>query len=42
MSADLSRFKSLLEEERHRYNANLLAKPFSKLDLIQLLPEVRA
>lgn len=40
MSADLSRFKTLLDEESHRYNATLLAKPFSKVDLIRLLPEV--
>jgi CheY-like chemotaxis protein len=39
MSADLSRFRSTLEEERRRYNANLLAKPFSKVELIRLLPQ---
>jgi CheY-like chemotaxis protein len=41
MSADLSRFKALLDEERNRYNATLLPKPFSKPDLIRLLPEAR-
>jgi|tagenome__1003787_1003787.scaffolds.fasta_scaffold19712808_2 DNA-binding NtrC family response regulator len=39
MSADLSRFKTLLDEERHRYNANLLAKPFSRGELVRLLPQ---
>ena len=42
MSADLNRFKTLLDEERQRYNANLLAKPFSKLDLMRLLPQATA
>lgn len=37
MSADLSRFKSLLDEERHRYRANLLPKPFSRIELLRLL-----
>ncbi|HTM09439.1 MAG TPA: response regulator [Verrucomicrobiae bacterium] len=42
MSADLSRFKTLLDEERHRYNANMLPKPFSKFDLMRLLPQAQA
>jgi len=34
MSGDPGRFKAALEEERNRYHACFLAKPFSKHDLI--------
>lgn len=37
MSADLSRFRPLLEDEKRKYNANLLAKPFSRVELMRLL-----
>lgn len=39
MSADLNRFRPKLEEERRRYGADLIAKPFSRSDLMRLLPE---
>ena len=38
MSADLNRFLPLLEEEKRTYKANLLAKPFSKVELMRLVP----
>lgn len=37
MSGELSRFRSLLEEERNKYQASLLQKPFSKVDLIKMV-----
>ena len=38
MSGDLNRFRSNLEEERRKYDADLLAKPFSSVELMRLLP----
>ncbi len=37
MSADLSRYWSPLEEERKKYHAGILEKPFSKEELMHLL-----
>lgn len=37
MSADLSRYWSPLEEEKKKYSANLLEKPFSRDELMKLL-----
>lgn len=39
MSADLDRFRSRLEEERKRYQAGFLRKPFSRRDLMSLVSE---
>jgi YesN/AraC family two-component response regulator len=39
ISGDLSRFLSLLEEEKARYRVSLLQKPFSKSELMSLLSE---
>ena len=39
MSGDLSRFDSLLNEEKTRYDASVLGKPFSMDDLIQLVSD---
>ena len=39
MSGDLNRFRSLLEEEKRRYQANLLEKPFSRTELMRMLPQ---
>lgn len=39
ISGDLSRFLSLLEEEKARYRVSLLQKPFSKSELMRLLSE---
>jgi CheY-like chemotaxis protein len=39
MSGDLSPFSALLQEEASRYSANILSKPFSKEDLLNLLAE---
>jgi CheY-like chemotaxis protein len=40
ISADLGRFGSLLEDEKRKYNANLLAKPFSRMELMPLLQQI--
>ena len=37
MSSYISRFRSLLEEEKKRYHAGFLKKPFSNVDLIGLV-----
>ncbi len=37
MSADLSQYWSPLEEERKKYHAGVLEKPFSKQELMHLL-----
>jgi DNA-binding response OmpR family regulator len=37
MSSCLSRFRSLLEEEKKRYHAGFLKKPFSSVELIGLV-----
>jgi two-component system response regulator AtoC len=37
ISADLSRFSTLLEEEKMRYRVSFLEKPFSKSELVRLL-----
>ena len=37
MSSYLSRFRSLLEQEKKRYHASFLRKPFSKVELIGLV-----
>lgn len=39
MSGDLSRFRTLLEEEEKRYQVGLLQKPFSKVDLLRLVSD---
>ena len=39
MSGDLSRFWTLLEEEKKRYRVSFLEKPFSKDELMRLLSE---
>lgn len=39
MSGDLKRFRSLLEEEKKRYQVSLLGKPFSKVELIRMVSE---
>jgi len=39
MSGDLDRFWSLLEEEKNKYQARLLHKPFSRSELTGLLSE---
>ena len=39
MSSELSWFRSLLAEEKRRHNAVFLKKPFSKNELIRLLPK---
>jgi CheY-like chemotaxis protein len=39
MSGDLSPFWSPLEEEKARYQASFLEKPFSKVDLISLVSQ---
>lgn len=39
MSGNLSRFRSLLEEEKKRYHTGFLEKPFSRVELIGLLSE---
>lgn len=39
ISADLSRFWTLLEEEKTRYRVSFLEKPFSKSDLLRLLSQ---
>ncbi|MBA3017223.1 MAG: response regulator [Proteobacteria bacterium] len=39
MSADLSRFRSLLEDEKKKYQASFITKPFSRFELLGLLSE---
>jgi len=39
MSGNLSRFDSLLKEEKRRYHAGVLRKPFSMDDLIRLVTD---
>ena len=39
MSGDLSRYWSPLEEEKNKYKVGILEKPFSKDQLISLLPQ---
>jgi YesN/AraC family two-component response regulator len=39
MSGDLDRFWSLLEEEKNKYQARFLQKPFSRSELTGLLSE---
>lgn len=39
ISGDMSEYWSPLEEEKKRYHANFLEKPFSKDELIRLLSE---
>jgi DNA-binding NtrC family response regulator len=39
ISADLSRFWRLLEEEKTRYRVSFLEKPFSRSDLLRLLSQ---
>jgi len=39
MSADLNRFRSLLEDEKEEYQASFLTKPFSRFELLGLLSE---
>ena len=39
MSCDLSRFRSVLEEEKKRYRVGLLEKPFSRIELMRLVSE---
>jgi YesN/AraC family two-component response regulator len=41
MSGNLSWFLSLLEEEKKRYHASFLGKPFSRVELIKLLSDSR-
>lgn len=38
MSADLDRYRSQLEEEKRKYGVGLLQKPFSRMELMRLLP----
>ncbi len=40
ISGDLTRFLPLLEEEAAKYEVSLLQKPFSKSELLRLLPQV--
>lgn len=40
MSADLGRYRALLEDEAARYQVNLLRKPFSTFELRGLLTEL--
>ncbi len=42
IGGELSRFRSLLEEEKKRYGVRLLQKPFSRDELIRLLSEAEA
>ena len=39
MSGDLSRFRSLLEDEKKKYLASFITKPFSRFELVGLLSE---
>ncbi len=39
MSGDLSRFRSLLEDEKKKYLASFIPKPFSRFELVGLLSE---
>jgi len=39
MSCDLSRFRSLLEDEKKKYQASFLTKPFYRFELLGLLSE---
>ncbi|MFH1976823.1 MAG: response regulator [Pseudomonadota bacterium] len=41
MSGDLSRFRSLLEDEKKKYLASFIPKPFSRFELVGLLSETR-
>jgi len=38
MSGDINQYWSLLEEEKNKYQVGVLKKPFSKDQLISLLP----
>ncbi len=40
ISGDMNRFRPILEEEVTRYDVRLLQKPFSKSELMKLLPQV--
>jgi DNA-binding NtrC family response regulator len=37
MSADLSPYQSVLEDEKKKFEVNFLEKPFSKVELMELL-----
>jgi hypothetical protein len=37
MSGELSRFQSVLEEEKKRYSVSLLEKPFSTKELMMMV-----
>jgi DNA-binding NtrC family response regulator len=37
MSADLNRYQTLLEEEKKKYGASFIEKPFSKVELMRLV-----
>ena len=39
MSSDLSRFRPSLEEERRCHDVSLLKKPFSKIELMELVSQ---
>ena len=39
MSGDLTRFWSPLEEEKEKFHANFLEKPFSRVDLMSMLSQ---
>jgi len=39
ISADLSRFRTFLEEEKTKYQASFLEKPFSRSELFRLLSQ---
>jgi YesN/AraC family two-component response regulator len=40
ISGDMPRFQPVLEEEATKYDVSLLQKPFSKSELMRLLPQV--
>lgn len=40
ISADLSRFSTLLEEEKTRYGVRFLEKPFSRTELLKLVSQL--
>lgn len=41
MSADFSRYGSVLEDEKERYDVGILKKPFSKMELVNLISKGR-
>ena len=41
MSADFSRYGSVLEDEKERYGVGILKKPFSKMELVRLVSKGR-